>query len=348
MRPESTPWFGAALRTTEQARQACDLVARLSSAQLPMLRPPGAAGPRGDRAAAAARLPDEVAAHAAVRGGRRRRCATLDAGGVRGRPGPARGRACGDGAGLSFRERRALRKQARALAAGPAAPPSRGGAGRGARARPPASWPSGGSCAPTTACRGSRPRYRRAGRAWRASATRSWAALRGYHPAARRTPSRSSPRWPPIRTPRGSCPGCTSWAPGSTELGLGPLLDELARREADAGPGRGRVRPRLVLRRSWTRSGSATRATRRTAAAALDEIASDFRVRDVQHLSANRAGSAAPGRSGCARPRTGTRCRPGSSASRPRCAAATCRCAGCSTRPATCCSRSSRAGPCHR
>jgi hypothetical protein len=36
-RPDSTPWFGAALRTPDQARQACDLASRLSSRGLPMI-----------------------------------------------------------------------------------------------------------------------------------------------------------------------------------------------------------------------------------------------------------------------------------------------------------------------
>ena len=59
----------------------------------------------------------------------------LDAGVYRGRPGAARhGR--GDGAGLSFRERRALRKQARALAVAGQRRPRRGAASSPAR-----SWP---------------------------------------------------------------------------------------------------------------------------------------------------------------------------------------------------------------
>src|SRR5207245_7162431 len=37
IRPGSTPWFGASLRTVEDARHACDLAARLSSHSLPVL-----------------------------------------------------------------------------------------------------------------------------------------------------------------------------------------------------------------------------------------------------------------------------------------------------------------------
>ena len=41
--------------------------------------------------------------------------------------------------------------------------------------------------------------------------------------------------------------------------------------------------------RSWTRSGSATPTTAAEYGAALDEIAADFRLRDTEHLAANRA-----------------------------------------------------------
>ena len=37
IRPDSTPWFGAALRSPEDARRACELAARLSGRSLPML-----------------------------------------------------------------------------------------------------------------------------------------------------------------------------------------------------------------------------------------------------------------------------------------------------------------------
>ena len=52
--------------------------------------------------------------------------------------------AMGDGAGLSFLDRRALRKQARALATGPAEPSRRRAAPGAPRGRRP-SWPSGAS-----------------------------------------------------------------------------------------------------------------------------------------------------------------------------------------------------------
>ena len=132
------------------------------------------------------------------------------------------------------------------------------------------------------------------------------------------------------------------------DLSLGPLLDELARREA--GPDLAAAAfdyawytAILDQMRVLDPRYSADRGD------ALDEIAGDFRVHDIQHLAANR-GAGAPGVGAGARGSrvTGIRCRPGSSASRPHCGAAICRCGGCSTRPAMCCSRSSRAGRCHR
>ena len=131
IRPASTPWYGARLPTTEAARHACDLAARLSSHSIPMLvhhcrraaeetglRPPGSY-----REAAAI-----ILLYASIA----QTLATLDAGVYR--AGPERlAAACGDGAGLKFRERHALRKQARALWRPVPRPP---------RAEPPGrNWP---------------------------------------------------------------------------------------------------------------------------------------------------------------------------------------------------------------
>jgi very-short-patch-repair endonuclease len=48
LRPGSSPWFGAALRTAAEVRQACDLAVRLSTHALPLLK--GRLGRAGDRA----------------------------------------------------------------------------------------------------------------------------------------------------------------------------------------------------------------------------------------------------------------------------------------------------------
>ncbi len=111
IRPERTPWFGARLRDREDARRACELAVRLSTRSVPLLldRAAHAAAEVGLRppraypdAARAMRLFTGIQATARALG--------LDVYAAD----PARmAAATGDGAGLTFRERRALRKQAR-------------------------------------------------------------------------------------------------------------------------------------------------------------------------------------------------------------------------------------------
>jgi hypothetical protein len=124
IRPASTSWFGAKLPTAEAARHACDLAARLSNHSLPVFvhhcrraaEETGLRPPESYREAAA-----QILLYASIA----QTLSTLDAGVFA--AGPQRlAVACGDGAGLKFRERHALRKQARALWQ-PATPPSREG-----------------------------------------------------------------------------------------------------------------------------------------------------------------------------------------------------------------------------
>jgi hypothetical protein len=92
-------------------------------------------------------------------------------------------------------------------------------------------------------------------------------------------------------------------AAGFGAHGLAPLLDEVS----DESVAPDEVRPRSTMPgtgRSWTRSGSATDYGAEYGAA-LDAIAEDLRLRDTEHLAANRPWVR------CARPWTGTRCRPG-------------------------------------
>ena len=117
LRPGSTPWFGASLRGPDEARRACELAVRLSSRSLPMLieRVRSACLEVGLRSPAG--FPDASTVLRLLAGVQ----ATLRM------FGPASydadlallAKATADGAGLGFRERRAGRKQARALA-GPA------------------------------------------------------------------------------------------------------------------------------------------------------------------------------------------------------------------------------------
>ncbi|HSR23530.1 MAG TPA: AAA domain-containing protein, partial [Candidatus Eisenbacteria bacterium] len=284
IRPASTPWYGARLPSTEAARHACDLASRLSSHSIPLLvhhcrraaeetglRPPGSY-----REATGI-----ILLYAAVA----RTLTTLDAGVYR--AGPERlAVACGDGAGLKFRERHALRKQARALwrpAAAPAAEPSREelAAALTEAGRQLAQWRelSGGLPALPSA------HGELTGLA--AEVDGQLTALRGYI----RLPEDPEPLLAELVADQDTAwklPRLYELGTGFDDSGLGALLDELARRQATADLAAAafdqawyaamleqiRVRdPRYAAHRG----------------AALDEIASDFRARDVEHLAANRA-----------------------------------------------------------
>src|SRR5262249_35143931 len=165
--------------------------------------------------------------------------------------------ACGDGAGLRFRERHALRKQAQALRLSGAAPSRadlaaalsgaaqqlaqwRGLAtGKGLPALPAAHAELGGPAAEGGGQLGAPPRR--------------GAATSGCPP----TPNRCSRNWWQTRTRPGSCRGCTSLAPGSTTAASARCWTSWP-----AGrPRRPWPRPLLTMPgtpRSWRRSGSAT------------------------------------------------------------------------------------------
>ena len=285
IRPASTPWYGARLPSTEAARHACDLAARLSSHSIPMLvhhcrraaEETGLRPPDSYRTAAAL-----ILLYAAVA----QTLGTLDAGVYRAAP-ERLAVACGDGAALKFRERHALRKQARALWRPPAGAtePSREelAAALTEAARQLAQWrelcPGDGLPVLPSA------HAELAGLA--AEVDGQLTALRGYI----RLPAGPEPLLAELAADRD-----TAWKlPRLYELGtsfdgcgLGALLDELARRQAT---------PDLAAAafdQAWYTSildQIRVRDPRYAAhrGGALDEIASDFRARDVQHLAANRA-----------------------------------------------------------
>jgi very-short-patch-repair endonuclease len=279
-RPDSTPWFGAALRTPDQARQACDLASRLSSRGLPMI------AHRLDRASEETGLRPpagyaEGRARVLLYGAVSQTLRTLDADVYS--SDPARlAAATGDGAGVGLRERRALRKQARSLVT--AGDPSREDlcAALGRAAAQLARWRE-------LRTDQGRPRLpsglEELGRLQQ-ECDQQLAALRACVPV---------PDEPEQQLAALSADQDTAWklprlyqlGAGFDEAGLGPLLDELARRQAD---------PDLAAAafdHAWYAAIMDQIRVRdpRYAAhhgAALDEIASDFRVRDVQHLAANR------------------------------------------------------------
>ena len=291
IRPASTPWYGARLPSTEAARHACDLAARLSSHGVPLLvhhcrraaEETGLRPPDSYREAAAI-----IVLYAAVAETLR----TLDAGVYR--AGPERlAVACGDGAGLKFRERHALRRQARALWRPAAGTGSGADAGESAReALAAALAEAAGQLARwRELCAGDglpmlpSAHAELAGLA--AEVDGQLTALRGYI----RLPADPEPLLAELAADRETAwklPRLYELGTGFDDSGLGALLDELARRQATAGLAaaafdqawytsileRIRVRdPRYAAHRGG----------------ALDEIASDFRARDVEHLAANRA-----------------------------------------------------------
>jgi very-short-patch-repair endonuclease len=299
LRPNSTPWFGAALRTPDQARQACDIAARLSSHSLPMLanRVARACEETGLRRPASYReCAERMRLYAAVRqtlGSLAADVYAVGAGSAQSADGASGlellARATGDGAGLGFRERRALRRRAAALAGeGTQMPVEQLHRLLREAATQLTEWRA-------LSTGGGLPRLP-AGfdelEQLQADCDQQLAILGGYL----RTPDGKIPDEPgPLLTAL-TADQETAWKlPRLYELGirfdeagLGPLLDELARREA--GPDLAAA----VFDHAWYSSILDHIRVRDPAyaahhGAALDEIADDFRVQDVQHLAANRA-----------------------------------------------------------
>jgi very-short-patch-repair endonuclease len=287
-RPQSTPWFGAALRTSEQARQACDLVVRLSGHTLPMLvrqvaRASEETGLRlpADYADARSIMRLYAAVGATLR--------TL-APGVYAAD-PARlAAALGGGPEFGFRERRALRKQAAAQVVGGA---------RLAGGTDPAGEQLAAALAEAAAQLGQWQELRTDDGLPRlppSIAELDALFADGEHQLAAltkviRLPDRPEPLLEALAADQDTAwqlPRLYQLASRFDEVGLGPLLDYLARRE---------VAPETAAAafdHAWHSSILDLIKVRdprygANRGAALDEIASDFRVRDVQHLAANRA-----------------------------------------------------------
>ncbi|HEY2507179.1 MAG TPA: AAA domain-containing protein [Streptosporangiaceae bacterium] len=301
VRPESTPWFGARLRDREDARRACELAERLHDRGLPMLidrvaRASVEVGLRAPRA-----YPDVVTIMRLLTGVQTT-LAGLDPA-VFGAD-PARlAAATGDGAGIGFRERRALRKQARALALpradpdgadAPTAPTDQELSAALAKAASQlAQWQRLGS--------GDEPRGngRESGvdlprlPERMSDVTTLWAdceAQLGLLRAIVSLPADPAPFLEKLTADQDTAwklPRLHELATRFAELGLGPLLDELARLDPDADLAAG------AFDHAWygaildqmrvldTRYGA-------DRGEALDEVASDFRLRDIEHLVANR------------------------------------------------------------
>jgi very-short-patch-repair endonuclease len=279
-RPDSTPWFGAALRTPDQARQACDLASRLSSRGLPML---------AHRLARASeetglRPPDGYAdgrARMLLYGAVAQTLRTLDADVYSADPGRLAA-ATGDGTGIGLRERRALRRQARSLVI--AGEPSRDDLCTALEqaAAQLARWQE----LRTDDGLPRLPSGLEDLQKLHQECEQQLAALRACVPVPDQ-PERQLEALTADQDTAWKLPRLYELGAAFDDAGLGPLMDELARREADpdlAAAAFDHAWYSAILDQIRVRDPryAAHRGT------ALDDIASDFRVRDVQHLAANR------------------------------------------------------------
>ncbi|MGB6455324.1 MAG: AAA domain-containing protein, partial [Streptosporangiaceae bacterium] len=296
LRPGSTPWFGAAVRSPEDARRAGELAVRLSGRVLPLLL---------DRAARASaevglrppRCYPDVAVVMRLFAGIEVSVQRFGAGVYAADPaklaaatGDARGetgRSPRSAQGFGFRERRALRKQARSLVqvAGSAAELTDAEltAALAEAAAELSRWRE-------LRIDDGQPRLP----AQIAELAGLWAdceAQLGRLRAVVNLPADPQPMLAELAADTATAwqlPRLYELAARFDDLCLGPLLDELARQQAD---------PDLAAHAfdyAWYAAILDQMRVRdpRYAAdygAALDDIAGDFRVHDVQHLTANRA-----------------------------------------------------------
>jgi very-short-patch-repair endonuclease len=301
LRPGSTPWFGAALRTTEDVSQACDLAARLAAVALPMLgdrlsRASEETGlrPPADYADAVARMRLYAAIGQTLR--------VLDRSVYAARP-QALAAAVGGGGDmtLGFSERRALRRQARELYTGPGKPAPQELAGALTEAAGQlAEWerqrlprasgvdgdgPSGLPRLPAGLDELSRLHD---------DCSRQLTALGAYVRLWDEDLEELLSALTADQDTAWKLPRLYELAGRFDDLGLGPLLDDLGRRSAseDLAAVSGDLAA-AAFDHAWycaILDQIRVRDPRYGAARGndLDEIASDFQVRDVQYLAANR------------------------------------------------------------
>lgn len=276
LRPASTPWYGAALRTTEQARQACDLAARLNSHLLPML------AHRVDGACREVRLAEpgsfvERAARVRLFAGIAQTCRTLSPRVFELDP-DRLAAATGEEAAFGLRERHALRRQARSLWLGEAKPAREElHAALDAAAAQLAEWGEGPPRVPSDLVDLVRLLE---------ECEAQLASLRAYV----RVPDEPGPVLESLLADRDTAwklPRLYELGLRFDALGLGQLLDELARMRATP------ALAAAAFEHAWYSAildHIRVRDPRYAAhgGEALDEIAVDFRERDVRHLAANR------------------------------------------------------------
>jgi very-short-patch-repair endonuclease len=310
LRPYSTPWYGALIRAAADARQACELAAALDAETLPAFahRIEAARAECGLR-----RLPDYAGQHhlMGLLAGIGQTLGRLDPAVYTSSP-RALAAATGDGPGRpggpGLLERRRLRVQARSLwLTGEKPPWPELHAALDAAARQLHEWQElAGEKGGPPRLPSSYPQLKQL----HDEAGRQLAALRAFVPALPE-PALSEPALPEPALPE---PGGDQQRPVERmvgalaadqdtpwklprlyqlilrfdELGLCPLLDDLGRKEADADLAA------AAFDHAWYASildQIRVRDPRYAAerGGALDEVADDFRRRDVEHLAANRS-----------------------------------------------------------
>ena len=282
LRPQETPWFGAALRTADDARRAVELAARLSGHLLPALtdrvgracQQTGLTPPRGHSDCVS-----RLELYAAVRQTLR----TLSPDVFEADP-ERLAAAVGDGAGLGLRERRSLRKQAASLVTA---------------GREPTREELSAACAQAAAQLATWQELRADDGLPRLPADLDELLAQGQDcgrllaemAAFVRLPQHPLPLLEELAADQDTAwklPRLYELGTHFDDLGLGQLLDELARRQA--GPDLAAS----AFDHAWYTSVLDQIRVRDAAYAAyrgdaLDEIATEFRQRDVQHLAANQA-----------------------------------------------------------
>ena len=290
MRPGSTPWFGAALRTPEEAREAYQLAVQLSSYDLPRLmdRHARASAALGLRAPAGYA---DALARMALYAGIKQTAALLDASVYGANPQALADALAGTSSG-SLGERRRLKKEGQRLYRGPGKPAReelaallKAAAGQLAdweRARnvegtgnPDAGW------LPTV------PAGLLELAELHADSSRKLVALRARVRLSADDVAGQLSALAADEDTAWKLPRLYELAARFDDLGLAPLLDELGRCEASpdlAGAAFDHAWHSSILDQIKVRDPryAAERGS------ALDEVASDFRGRDVEYLKANR------------------------------------------------------------
>jgi len=290
LRPYSTPWYGALIRTAADAHQARELAGTLDSETLPMF------ANQVEAARAGLRRREDYAAQAGLMrlfAGIEQTLRTLDPAVYASSP-ASLAAATGDGAGLGLLERRRLRAQARSLWIGEKPSWEDLHAALDAAAGQLAQWQELSEAEPGP------PRlpsgYPQLARLY-AETERQLAALRAFVPALPEPGGAGNGQRPVERMVRAlAADQDTPWqlprlydlALRFDRMGLRPLLDELARKEADGDLAA------AAFDHAWYASildEIRVRDPRYAAerGGALDEIADDFRHRDLEHLAANRS-----------------------------------------------------------